>query len=67
MTLKQLPLLSCLDFLETNIEPSALFSGITLVSPISPTPDPALYSAVVLNFVMGVVQACVYSMSQGIK
>ena len=40
-TLKQLRLLSCLDFLETNLERLALFSDITFVLPISPTPDPA--------------------------
>jgi hypothetical protein len=43
-TLKQLRLLSCPDFLETNIEPLVLFFDITLVLPISPTPDPARYS-----------------------
>jgi len=42
-TLKQLRLLSCLDFLETNFERLVLFSDITLVLPISPTPDPARY------------------------
>ena len=42
-TLKLFRLLSCLDFLETNVEPLVLFSDITLVSPISPTPDPARY------------------------
>jgi len=40
-TLEQLRLLSCLDFLETNLERFVLFSDITFVSPISPTPDPA--------------------------
>ena len=44
MTLKQFRLLPCLDFLETNFEPHVLFSDITLVSPISPTPDPARYT-----------------------
>jgi hypothetical protein len=43
-TLKQLRLLSCLDFLETNLEPLVLFSDLTLVLPISPTLDPARYS-----------------------
>jgi hypothetical protein len=42
--LKQLRLLSCPDFLETNLEPLVLFSDITLVLPISPTPDPARYT-----------------------
>jgi len=45
-TLKQLRLLSCLDFLETNFEHLVLFFDITLVSPISPTPDPARYTLV---------------------
>jgi hypothetical protein len=43
-TLKQLRLLSCSDFLETNLEPLVLFSDIILVSPISPTHDPARYN-----------------------
>ena len=43
-TLKQLRLLSCLDFLETNLEHLVLFSDIKLVLPISPTPDPSRYS-----------------------
>jgi hypothetical protein len=43
-TLKQLRLLCCLDFLETNIEPLVLFSDITLLSPISPMPDPIRYN-----------------------
>jgi hypothetical protein len=43
-TLKQLRLLSCLNFLETNLEPLVLFCVFTLVLPISPTPDPARYS-----------------------
>jgi hypothetical protein len=43
-TLKQLRLLSCLDLLETNLEPLVLFSDLTLVLPVSPTPDPARYS-----------------------
>ena len=42
-TLKQLRLLSCLDFLETNLELFVLFSDITFVLPISPTPDHARY------------------------
>jgi len=42
-TLKQLRLLSCLDLLETNLEHLVLFSDITFVLPISPTPDPARY------------------------
>ena len=43
-TLKQLRFWSCLDFLETNLERLVLFSDITLVLPISPTPDPARYT-----------------------
>jgi len=43
-TLNQLRSLSCLDFLETNIELLVLFSDIALLSPISPTPDPARYT-----------------------
>jgi len=43
-TLKQLRLLSCIDFLETNFEHLVLFSDITLVLPISPTPDSARYT-----------------------
>jgi len=43
-TLKQLRLLSCLDSLETNIEPLVLSSDITLLLSISPTPDPARYN-----------------------
>jgi len=43
-TLKQFRLLSCLDSLETNLERLALFSDITFVLPISPTPDPARYT-----------------------
>ena len=43
-TLKQLRLLSCLDLLETNLEPLVLFYDITFVLPISPTPDPARYT-----------------------
>jgi len=43
-TLKQLRLLSCLDSLETNIEPLVLFSDITFELQISPTPDPACYT-----------------------
>jgi len=42
-TLKQLRLLSCLDFLERNIRAPCLFPDITFVLPISPTPDPARY------------------------
>ena len=42
-TLKQLRFLSCLDFLETNLEPLAPLSAQTLLLPISPTPDPARY------------------------
>jgi len=38
-TLKQLRLLSCLDFLETNLEPLVLFSDITFGFPIVPTLD----------------------------
>ena len=45
MTLKQFRLLCCLDFLETNVEPLVLFSVITLVSPVSQTPNPAHYNA----------------------
>jgi len=44
MTLKQLRLLSCLDFLETNLEHVVLSLDITLLLPISPTPDPARYT-----------------------
>jgi hypothetical protein len=43
-TLKQLRLLSCLDPLETNLEPAVLSCVFTLVLPISPTPDPARYT-----------------------
>jgi hypothetical protein len=43
-TLKQLRLLSCLDFLETNLEPLVPFSDITFELPISPTPDPTRYT-----------------------
>jgi len=43
-TLKQFRLLSCLDSLETNIEPLVLFWGITLLLPISPTSDSARYT-----------------------
>jgi hypothetical protein len=42
--LKQLRLLSCLDFLETNLEFLVLISDITLVLPISPTLDLARYN-----------------------
>jgi len=42
-TLKQLRLLCCLDFLETNLE-RFVYSDITLLLPISPTPDPARYT-----------------------
>jgi len=41
-TLKQLRLVSCLDWLETNLE-RFVYSDITLLLPISPTPDPARY------------------------
>jgi len=43
-TLKQLRLLSCIDSLETNFEHFVLFSDITLLLSISPTPDPACYT-----------------------
>jgi len=43
-TLKQLRLLSCLDFLETNLESLVLSSDITFLLPVSPTPDPACYT-----------------------
>jgi hypothetical protein len=43
-TLKQLQLLSCLDFLETNFKPFVLFFDITFELSISPTPDPARYT-----------------------
>jgi hypothetical protein len=43
-TLKMLRLLSCLDFLETNIKSFVLFSEISFKLPISPTPNPACYS-----------------------
>ena len=48
-TLKQLRLLSCPDFLETNLEHRVLFSDITFVLPISPTPDTAHYNVSPLN------------------
>jgi hypothetical protein len=44
MTLKQLQLLSCLDFLEMNLEPFVLFSDITSLLPISPTLNLAHYT-----------------------
>ena len=43
-TLKQLWLLSCLDFLEMNIKPLVLFSDITVLSLISPMLDSASYT-----------------------
>jgi len=43
-TLKQHQLVPCLDFFETNIEPFVLISDITLLSQISPTPEPAHYN-----------------------
>jgi hypothetical protein len=43
-TLQQLRLLSCLDSLETNFNTLVLFSDITLLLPVSPTPDPARYN-----------------------
>jgi len=42
-TLKQLRLLSCLDFLETNLERFVFSFDITFELPISPTPDLARY------------------------
>jgi hypothetical protein len=50
-TLKLFRLMSCLDFLERNFEPFVLVSDITLLSPISPTPDPARYSQKFTEFV----------------
>jgi len=44
MSLRQFRLLFCSDFLETNIQPLVLFSDITLVLPISATPNPARYT-----------------------
>jgi len=43
-TLKQLWLMSCLDSLETNIEPLVSFSDITSLLPLSPTLDRARYT-----------------------
>jgi len=43
-TLKQLRLLSCLDFLEMNLKSLVLSSDITLLLPVLPTPDPAHYT-----------------------
>jgi len=43
-TLKQLRLLSCLDFFDTNFEHPMFVSDITFKLPISPMPDPAHYS-----------------------
>jgi hypothetical protein len=43
-TLKQFWLWSCLDSLEINIGFLFLFSDITFMLPISPTPDPAQYT-----------------------
>jgi len=42
-TLNQLQLLSWLDSLNTNFEPLLLIPAITLLWPISPTPDPTIY------------------------
>jgi hypothetical protein len=58
-TLKQLRLLSCLDSLETNIEPLVLFSDITFLSSISPMPDPAHYTMSCACRQVQVVQAMV--------
>jgi hypothetical protein len=43
MTLKMFLLFSCLEFLETDLEPLVLISDITFKLPISPTSDPAHY------------------------
>jgi hypothetical protein len=44
MTLKKFLLFSCLEFLETDLEPLVLISDITFKLPISPTSDPAHYT-----------------------
>jgi len=44
-TLKQFRLLSCLDFPRNKPQASCPVFSITFVLPISPTPDPARYTA----------------------